>query len=198
LVGLCRLPFADPWRWLQWQGLEAELDPRPGGVFRMNVRGDGWAGGRFLQVDPPRRIVFTWGWEIERSPLPPGTSVVEVELIPQGDGTLVRLTHRDLPPARSPPTRPAGPTTWTGWPSAPAAATPVPTPCGSTLEPTSTRVAATGASCCESRWAGALANRWTLGMVEASRPSRGYRRPATPPASGATMSAAYIPLVSTW
>ena len=40
--------FADPRRWLQWQGLEAELDPRPGGVFRMNVRGDGWASGRFL------------------------------------------------------------------------------------------------------------------------------------------------------
>jgi uncharacterized protein YndB with AHSA1/START domain len=94
--------FADPRRWLQWQGLEAELDPRPGGVFRMNVRGDGWAVGRFLQVDPPRRIVFTWGWEIERSPLPPGSSVVEVELIPQGDGTLVRLTHRDLPPGEVP------------------------------------------------------------------------------------------------
>jgi uncharacterized protein YndB with AHSA1/START domain len=89
--------FADPRRWLQWQGLEAELDPRPGGVFRMNVRGDGWASGRFLEVDPPRRIVFSWGWEIERSPLPPGASVVEVELIPQGDATLIRLTHHDLP-----------------------------------------------------------------------------------------------------
>ena len=120
--------FADPRRWLQWQGLEAELDPRPGGLFRMNVRGDGWATGRFLEVDPPRRIVFSWGWDIERSPLPPGTSVVEVDLIPQGDGTLIRLTHHDLPPARSPPTRPAGPTTWTGWPSAPAAVTPAPTP----------------------------------------------------------------------
>jgi hypothetical protein len=44
----------------------------------------------------------TWGWEVERSPLPPGSSVVEVELIPQGDGTLVRLTHRDLPPGEVP------------------------------------------------------------------------------------------------
>ena len=143
--------FADPRRWLQWQGLEAELDPRPGGVFRMNVRGDGWAVGRFLQVDPPRRIVFTWGWEIERSPLPPGSSVVEVELIPQGDGTLVRLTHRDLPPARSLPTRPAGRTTWIGWPSALVAVTPAQIPCGSALEPTPTRVAVTGPGCGESR-----------------------------------------------
>jgi Activator of Hsp90 ATPase homolog 1-like protein len=103
-------------------------------VFRMNVRGDGWASGRFLQVDPPRRIVFTWGWEIERSPLPPGSSVVEVELIPQGDATLVRLTHRDLPPVRSPSTRPAGRTTWTGWRSVPPAATPAPTRRGSAPE----------------------------------------------------------------
>jgi uncharacterized protein YndB with AHSA1/START domain len=71
-------------------------------VFRMNVRGDGWASGRFLQVEPPRRIVFSWGWEIERSPLPPGASVVEVELIPHGDGTLLRLTHHDLPPGEVP------------------------------------------------------------------------------------------------
>jgi uncharacterized protein YndB with AHSA1/START domain len=94
--------FADPRRWLQCQGLEAELDPRPGGLFRMNVRGDGWATGRFLQVDPPRRIVFTWGWDIEHSPLPPGASLVEVDLIPQADGTLIRLTHRNLPPGKVP------------------------------------------------------------------------------------------------
>ena len=94
--------FADPRRWLQWQGLEAELDPRPGGVFRMNVRGDGWATGRFLQVDPPRRIVLTGGGEIERSPLPPGSSVVEVDLIPEDGGTLIRLTHRDLLPGEVP------------------------------------------------------------------------------------------------
>jgi uncharacterized protein YndB with AHSA1/START domain len=89
--------FIEPARWLQWQGVEAELDPRPGGMFRMNVRGDGWASGRFLEVEPPRRIVFTWGWELDGSPLPPGSSLVEVDLIPMGDGTLVRLTHRDLP-----------------------------------------------------------------------------------------------------
>jgi uncharacterized protein YndB with AHSA1/START domain len=90
--------FTEPDRWLQWQGVEAELDARPGGTFRMNVRGDGWAPGRFLEVEPARRIVFTWGWELEGSPLSPGSSVVEVDLIPTGDGTLVRLTHRDPPP----------------------------------------------------------------------------------------------------
>jgi uncharacterized protein YndB with AHSA1/START domain len=53
--------FADPGRWLRWQGVEAVIEPRPGGAFRMNVRGDGFASGRFVEVVPGRRIVFTWG-----------------------------------------------------------------------------------------------------------------------------------------
>ena len=43
--------FTDRDRWLSWQGVTAEIDARPGGVFRMNVRGDGWASGRFTVVD---------------------------------------------------------------------------------------------------------------------------------------------------
>ncbi len=90
--------FTDRDRWLSWQGVEAEIDPRPGGLFRMNVRGDGWAAGRFLTVDPPHHIVFTWGWEGDGSPVPPGSSTVEVTLEPDGeDGTLLRLVHTGLP-----------------------------------------------------------------------------------------------------
>jgi uncharacterized protein YndB with AHSA1/START domain len=89
--------FADPARWLQWQGVRAQVEPRPGGVLRMDVTGDGYASGRFVEVTPPRRLVFTWGWEVDGSPVPPGSSTVEVDLLPDGDGTLVRLTHRDLP-----------------------------------------------------------------------------------------------------
>jgi uncharacterized protein YndB with AHSA1/START domain len=90
--------FTDRERWLQWQGVTAELEPHPGGRFRMDVRGDGHASGRFLEVTP-RRIVFTWGWEMEGNAVPPGSSTVEVDLLPEEDGTLVRLTHRNLPPA---------------------------------------------------------------------------------------------------
>jgi uncharacterized protein YndB with AHSA1/START domain len=91
--------FTDPRRWLQWQGVDAELEVRPGGRFRMDVTGDGWASGHFVEVVPPRRIVFTWGWEADGSPVAPGSSTVEVELEPDGDGTRVRLTHRNLPGA---------------------------------------------------------------------------------------------------
>jgi uncharacterized protein YndB with AHSA1/START domain len=85
-------------RWLSWQGVEAEIDARPGGAFRMNVRGDGWAAGRFTIIDPPHRVVFTWGWEGDGSPVPPGSSTVEITLEPDGkDGTLLRLVHTGLP-----------------------------------------------------------------------------------------------------
>jgi uncharacterized protein YndB with AHSA1/START domain len=90
--------FTDRDRWLAWQGISAEIDPRPGGVFRMNVRGDRWAAGRFVTVDPPDRLVLTWGWEGDGSPVPPGSSTVEITLAADGpDGTLLRLEHRGLP-----------------------------------------------------------------------------------------------------
>jgi uncharacterized protein YndB with AHSA1/START domain len=90
--------FTDRDRWLSWQGVTAEIDPRPGGIFRMNVRGDGYASGRFIAVEPDRRIVFTWGWEGDGSPVPPGSSTVEITLEPDGDdGTLLTLVHSGLP-----------------------------------------------------------------------------------------------------
>jgi uncharacterized protein YndB with AHSA1/START domain len=90
--------FTDRDRWLSWQGVAAEIDARPGGVFRMNVRGDGWASGRFTAVEPHRRIAFTWGWEGDASPVPPGSSTVEITLEPDGDGgTMLTLIHSGLP-----------------------------------------------------------------------------------------------------
>src|SRR5215207_10099449 len=55
--------FVSPERWMRWQGVEAVVEPLPGGMFRMSVRGDGFASGRFTEVVPDRRLVFTWGWE---------------------------------------------------------------------------------------------------------------------------------------
>lgn len=90
--------FTDRDRWLSWQGVEAQIDPRPGGIFRMNVRGDGWASGRFVVVVPYEKIVFTWGWEGDGMPVPPGSSTVEITLEPRGaGGTLLRLVHSGLP-----------------------------------------------------------------------------------------------------
>jgi uncharacterized protein YndB with AHSA1/START domain len=90
--------FTDPALATRWIADAAHLDARPGGTFALDVRGNP-ARGEYLEVDPPRRVVFSWGIE-GRADFPPGSSTVEVVLQPEGpDGedTIVTLTHRDLP-----------------------------------------------------------------------------------------------------
>lgn len=89
--------FTDPRKMVQWMGRDARLEPQPGGVFRCDMNGRNIARGTYVEVDRPRRVVFTWGWEDEESPTRPGSSTVEVTLVPDGDETDVRLIHRDLP-----------------------------------------------------------------------------------------------------
>lgn len=86
--------LVDADKFTRWMGMEAALDARPGGAYRvrMNQLGETVAG-TFVVVETDRRVVFTWGWEGAGSPLPPGTSRVEVTLEPQGTSTLVRLRH---------------------------------------------------------------------------------------------------------
>jgi uncharacterized protein YndB with AHSA1/START domain len=90
--------FTEARRMVAWKAVHAEVDARPGGSFRVDVTGDGdIALGTFLQIDPPRRVVFTWGWERPNAAFGPEATVVEVTLEPSGDGTLLRLVHRGLP-----------------------------------------------------------------------------------------------------
>jgi uncharacterized protein YndB with AHSA1/START domain len=89
--------FTDPVRMLRWKGIEAELDPRPGGTYRVQINAQSIARGQYVAVEPHRRVVFTWGWEGEGQPVPPGSSTVEVTLTPDGDGTVLRLIHTGLP-----------------------------------------------------------------------------------------------------
>ncbi len=93
--------FTDPGLMIQWMGREVEVDPRPGGGFRCQVNDEAIASGEYLAVEPPSRVVFTWGWNGEDSVTKPGSSTVEVLLAADGDGTHVRLIHSDLPSAES-------------------------------------------------------------------------------------------------
>lgn len=86
-----------PERWLDWQGTEAEISPEPGGLHRVNIRGDAFAGGRVVDVVPNQRISFTWGFEIPGHPLPAGSTLVTIQLTPSGDGTLLRLVQEHVP-----------------------------------------------------------------------------------------------------
>jgi uncharacterized protein YndB with AHSA1/START domain len=89
--------FADAGKWTAWQGTEAEIELVEGGLWRVNVTGDGFASGRVVEVVENVRVVFTWGWE-KGPPVPPGSTTVAIELLPDGEGTLIRLTHSALPP----------------------------------------------------------------------------------------------------
>jgi uncharacterized protein YndB with AHSA1/START domain len=92
--------FVDPEKMVRWKGRRAELEPRPGGVYRVEISDQAIARGEYVEIDPPKRVVFTWGWEGQETgehAVPPGSSRVEVELTPDGEGTLVRLRHLDLP-----------------------------------------------------------------------------------------------------
>ncbi|HEV3400657.1 MAG TPA: SRPBCC family protein [Acidimicrobiales bacterium] len=82
---------------VQWMGTEAELDPRPGGTYRVLVAGQYPAAGQFVEVVPNDRVVFTFGWDAPGNPVPPGSSTIEISLHPEGAKTRVRLVHRDLP-----------------------------------------------------------------------------------------------------
>jgi uncharacterized protein YndB with AHSA1/START domain len=88
--------FTDPSKMVQWMGTDATLDPRPGGVCRVNPAGQASMLGEYLEVDPPRRIVFTWGWEEEYFSTPPQSTLVEVSLTRDGEATIVHLAHRRL------------------------------------------------------------------------------------------------------
>lgn len=89
--------FVQPELLVRWIGDSAELDPRPGGVFRFTLGDRDACRGRYLAVDPPRRVVFTWGWErAEAIPVPADSTTVEVDLTPRGSGTHLRLVHRGL------------------------------------------------------------------------------------------------------
>jgi len=90
--------FIDPALLARWIGIQANLEPRPGGSFRFEIVDGEWCSGRYLEVVPGRRVVFTWGWDSGAIPVPPGSSTVEVDLEPHAEGTLVRLVHRDLAP----------------------------------------------------------------------------------------------------
>ena len=88
--------FVDPALYVRWQGISADLDPQPGGRYRVEVLSGRVVSGQFLMVDAPKRVVFTWGWEGDQE-VPPGSSTVEVTLEADADETIVRLRHSGLP-----------------------------------------------------------------------------------------------------
>ena len=91
-------PFlTEPGKHVEWDGTVAEIDPRPGGIYRVLVAGQFQSAGEYVEVVEHEKVVFTFGWEQEGNPITPGSTTVEISLHPEGDKTRVRLVHSGLP-----------------------------------------------------------------------------------------------------
>jgi len=91
-------PFlTEPGKHVEWDGTVAEIDPRPGGIYRVLVGGQHQSAGKYVEVVPMEKVVFTFGWEEENHPIPPGSTTIEITLHPEGNKTRVRLVHSGLP-----------------------------------------------------------------------------------------------------
>jgi uncharacterized protein YndB with AHSA1/START domain len=92
--------WTDPERMCAWWGTAADLDPRPGGAYVVEMGGGPVMRGEYVELVPHERIVFSFGWEpIEGAPpVPPGSTLVEVTLTADGEDTILALRHTGLPP----------------------------------------------------------------------------------------------------
>jgi uncharacterized protein YndB with AHSA1/START domain len=92
--------LTDPDKILRWMGSEATAETHPGGLYLLRGVGDRRrnARGEFREVVPVHRLAYSFGWEGDEA-VPPGSSLVEIDLIPRNGGTLLRLTHTGLPDA---------------------------------------------------------------------------------------------------
>lgn len=85
--------FMDSALFAEWWGTGSEIDARPGGAVRIVYPNGIVVSGEVVEVEPDRRIVFTYGYEDGAGPVPPGATTVEVTLDATPEGTLLQLTH---------------------------------------------------------------------------------------------------------
>jgi uncharacterized protein YndB with AHSA1/START domain len=87
---------------VRWVGPEATADPAPGGALRWTHPDGATVVGRFVELVPHRRLVFTYGWEDGRLGVPPGSTTVEIDLVETAGTTTLHLVHHGLPPETVP------------------------------------------------------------------------------------------------
>lgn len=81
-----------------WMAVDAISEPRPGGAVKWVYANGAVMIGRYLELVPPRRIVFTYGWENGgRMGILPETTRVEIDLVEEAGKTRLRLLHSALP-----------------------------------------------------------------------------------------------------
>jgi len=79
-----------------WETTEVEVDVRVGGSVRVVMRNpdkdeEYGGGGRYTEVDPPKRLAFTWIWDDR-----PTRTLIELDFEEADGVTTVQFTHSDL------------------------------------------------------------------------------------------------------
>ena len=92
--------LTDPDKILSWMGAEATTETHPGGLYLVKGIGEraNVARGAFREVVPIHHLAYSFGWEGDEE-VPPGSSLVEIDLVDRDGGTLLRMTHSRLPNA---------------------------------------------------------------------------------------------------
>ena len=93
--------LTDPEKIISWMGAEVTSEAHPGGLYLLKGVGGRHARtarGTFREVVPVHRLAYSFGWDGDDA-VPPGSGLVEIDLIDQDGGTLIRLTHSGLPNA---------------------------------------------------------------------------------------------------
>jgi uncharacterized protein YndB with AHSA1/START domain len=90
--------LTDPDKIVQWMGTAAATEVHPGGMYLLKGVGSATARGTFREVVPVHRLAYSFGWEGNEE-VSPGSSLIEIDLIEQDGGTLLRMTHSGLPNA---------------------------------------------------------------------------------------------------
>ena len=88
--------LTDAARLVEWMAPVASADPTPGGVLTWTHANGDRVVGAFVELQPYRRIVFSFGWDREDVEIPPGSTTVEIDLRPRDGGTELHLVHRGL------------------------------------------------------------------------------------------------------
>jgi uncharacterized protein YndB with AHSA1/START domain len=90
--------LTDPERILSWMGNEAKAEAQPGGLYLVKGISGRVARGAFREVVPVHRLAYSFGWDGDEV-VPPGSSLIEIDLVDRDGGTLLRMTHSGLPNA---------------------------------------------------------------------------------------------------
>jgi uncharacterized protein YndB with AHSA1/START domain len=84
--------LTDTPHWASWWGPGSTIDARPGGRVYIRHPNGIEVAGEVIEVEPPERIVFSYGYVGDAS-IPPGGSRVTIRLETHPAGTMLQLTH---------------------------------------------------------------------------------------------------------